>query len=196
MSQTETLSVLKETKMVERKRINYDWTLIIAQDIVTSFATVTTITPAMKIYETSKYCKVMRQSVRELLERHKIVFNSMVKKLDVCEKNVLLTFEKVADEVFEDGETNWGRIVTVYAFAARLAMACKRNGNDEVLQNIAIITGKFIWRKLGPWILQHGGWDAFVEAFSDANPVEETIWKGLLLTAVSLGAMATILAVR
>ena len=109
----------------------------------------------------------------------------MMKKLDICDRNVLLTFEKVADEVFEDGGTNWGRIVTVYAFSARLAMACKQHGNnnnnddnDEVLQNIAIQTGKYIWRKLGTWIVNNGGWVCSpVFVFLRRRIINSVVWS-------------------
>ena len=35
--------------------------------------------------------------------------------------NTFQTFVIVSDEIFADGQVNWGRIVAVYAFGARLA---------------------------------------------------------------------------
>jgi hypothetical protein len=63
----------------------------------------------------------MRRTVRELSNRHDIAFKGMVNKLKITETNAFPTFVSVVDEIFEDGQINWGRIVTVYTFAARLA---------------------------------------------------------------------------
>jgi len=38
--------------------------------------------------------------------------------------------------------------------------------------------------------------DAFVEYFPDQGEFEEKVWKGVLFTAIGLGALATVVASR
>lgn len=107
----------------------------------------------------NRTCKTMLRTVKELSNRHDIVLKGMVNKLNVNTDNVFHTFVSVADEIFEDGQMNWGRVVAVYAFAARLASSC----NKECLQSdweekISLYVGKYVGNKLGRWIVENGGW--------------------------------------
>ena len=106
----------------------------------------------------NKYCKTMRRTVKELLERHSIVFKGMVNKLNVEEGNAFKTFVNIADEIFDDGQINWGRIVAVYAFAVRLAKHCQDQQRNDFPQRISLYVGKYVGNKLGRWILDNGGW--------------------------------------
>ena len=38
--------------------------------------------------------------------------------------------------------------------------------------------------------------EAFAEYFPDQGAIEDTMWKGLLFTAVGLGALASVVATR
>jgi hypothetical protein len=105
----------------------------------------------------NKYCKTMRRTVRELSNRHDIAFKGMVNKLKITETNAFPTFVSVVDEIFEDGQINWGRIVAVYTFAARLAQHCKESCPD-CDERISLYAGKYVANKLGRWILDNGGW--------------------------------------
>lgn len=105
----------------------------------------------------NKYCKTMRRTVRELSNRHDIAFKGMVNKLKITETNAFPTFVSVVDEIFEDGQINWGRIVAVYTFAVRLAQHCKDSCPD-CDERISLYAGKYVANKLGRWILDNGGW--------------------------------------
>lgn len=142
-----------------------------------------------------RFCKTMRKTVKEVSDRHAIALKSMVNKLNVDDTNMFQTFVNVADEIFEDGQINWGRVIVVYAFASRLS-AFLRKSNPEFEDRIALYVGKYVGNKLGRWIVDNGGWDAFADFFSDENAVEDKIWKGLLFTATlgGLGALAAVMA--
>ncbi|XP_060601226.1 bcl-2-like protein 1 [Ruditapes philippinarum] len=141
-----------------------------------------------------RFCKTMRKTVQEVSDRHDIALKSMVNKLNLDDSNMFATFVNVADEIFEDGQINWGRVIVVYAFAARLN-AYFRQGNPTYEEKISLYVGKYVGNKLGRWILDNGGWDAFADFFSDENAVEDKIWKGLLFTATlgGLGALAAVM---
>lgn len=143
----------------------------------------------------NQYAKTMRRTVDEISVKHEILFNSMVNKLNVDHDNGLQTFINVVEEMFRDGFYNWGRIVTVYAFGARLARYCVEAGMAESVQFIAEYVGSYVSDKLTPWISSQGGWEMFLQYFPDNN-LENTLWKGLLATFVGLGALATVVAAR
>ena len=133
-----------------------------------------------------------------MLVKHEILFNGMVNKLHITRENVHLTFTNVVNELFRDGEINWGRVVSVYAFAGRLAKHLHEEEKTSMaIQDIATICGEFVALDLGSWIEQQGGWDSFEKYFPDKDNVEKTVWQGLLVTAaLGLGALATMVAVR
>ncbi|KAL4228050.1 hypothetical protein ACF0H5_013486 [Mactra antiquata] len=141
-----------------------------------------------------RYCKTMRKTVQEVSDRHDIVLKSMVNRLNIDDTNMFQTFVTVADEIFEDGQINWGRVIVVYAFAARLT-AFLRKSDSAYEEKIALYVGKYVGNKLGRWILDNGGWDAFADFFSDENAAEDKIWRGLLFTATlgGLGALAAVM---
>ncbi|XP_059168735.1 bcl-2-like protein 2 [Physella acuta] len=182
---------------------------IMAEDVVLNFDDKNLKRPP------NRYCKTLRRTVKELSDRHDIVFKGMVNRLRPDENDAFQTFVIVADEIFDDGQVNWGRIVAVYAFAARLAKYYTDNNiiveperiiglnNDPASSHsmsyqkkIALFVGKYVANKLGKWVLDHGGWDAFVEYFPDQGEFEEKMWKGVLFTAIGLGALATVVASR
>lgn len=162
---------------------------VIAEDVILNFGS------EDKKKANNKFCKTMRRTVRELSNRHDIAFKGMVNKLNLDNSNPFQTFVNVADEIFDDGQINWGRIVAVYAFAARLA-ARESEKKSDFPKKIALFVGKYVANKLGKWILDNGGWEAFAEYFPDQGQIEDTMWKGLLFTAVGLGALASVVATR
>ncbi|CAG5128051.1 unnamed protein product [Candidula unifasciata] len=179
---------------------------LMAKDVVVTFGETNPKKPP------NRYCKTLRRTVKELSDRHDLVFKGMVARLKLDETNAFPTFVMVADEIFDDGQVNWGRIVAVYAFAARLAkyhsdniynvdkLSSSQQEDENKLisykKKIALFVGKYVANKLGQWILDHGGWDAFVEYFPDHGEFEEKMWKGVLFATIGLGALATVVATR
>ncbi|XP_022334499.2 anti-apoptotic protein NR13-like [Crassostrea virginica] len=159
---------------------------VIATDVIASFE------ESSKAPQ-NRYCKTMRRTVKEMSDRHNIAFKSMVQKLNVNDTNAFSTFVSVADEIFEDGTINWGRIVAVYTFASRLAAHCKKHSPDSE-ERIALYAGKYVASKLGKWIHDNGGWDAFSDYFPEQGATEDKLWKGLMFTAVGLVTLGTMVA--
>jgi len=168
-----------------------------AKDVVVNFDSKTSMRAP------NRYCKTLRRTVKELSDRHNLVFKGMVNRLKPDETSAFPTFVIVADEIFDDGQVNWGRIVAVYAFAARLSKYYIDNNPQsdskklaQYEEKIGLFVGKYVANKLGHWILDHGGWDAFVEYFPDQGAFEDKVWKGLGALALGLGALATVVASR
>lgn len=82
--------------------------------------------------------------------------NHLIGSIRVTPETAYKTFVSVAAQIFEDGTINWGRIVTLFYFAYKLAI--------QVLNRLPlfdIIIGwvtRFVADRLARWILARGGW--------------------------------------
>ena len=174
----------------------------IAQDLVLNFDE-----PSPKTAP-NKFCKTMRRVVKDMLERHDFVFKGMVSKLNLEENNLFQTFVIVSDEIFSDGEVNWGRIVALYAFAVRLAMYQKDKAVPKFLESsteetsqenlIAMFLGKYVASKLGQWMLTHGGWvrHVVISSVSCAKSILIILYSLLINSARMPPGAATIDPIR
>ncbi|KAJ7311075.1 hypothetical protein JRQ81_006673 [Phrynocephalus forsythii] len=83
-------------------------------------------------------------------------------------------FRQVMDEEFADGNTNWGRILTIFVFGGILAEKLQGQGvplEEKNLEQIAHFIAKYIIRTKAKWISEHGGWeDGFVARFEENKP--------------------------
>ena len=68
------------------------------------------------------------------------------------------TLTNVLDEIFADDQYNWGRVVTVYAFAGHLAKYCVDNGMTDSVEDVADCAGTYVAERLSDWIGKQGGW--------------------------------------
>lgn len=159
---------------------------VVAEDVVLFFNRESEKKPK------NRYCKTMRRTVKELSDRHDILFQSMITRLQVDDCSLFVTFAGVVDEIFEDGQINWGRVVAVYTFAARLADSFIKDNKPDAARKIATYTGRYVGKKLGKWIIENGGWDGFADFFPEQGLVEDKLWKGLVFAAVGLGALAIV----
>lgn len=121
----------------------------------------------------SKYAVTLRRTVDEMLERHKVFFTGVVKKLDISQK----TFQNVLDEMYTDKTYNWGRVVSVYALGARMAQHAGDRHKQELIDQIAEWLGEYVADNLSSWIHSNGGWVSacFVIGFNFFYAREEGI---------------------
>lgn len=141
----------------------------------------------------------MRRIVDELSSRHEIVFSSIARKLGShvavdgpTAAQWSYTFTAVANELFADGHHNWGRIVTIYAFAGWLVRqhCTAETSRDELACTIATTAGDFVADKLADWICHQGGWDAMELFFPAPQTYESLLWRGLLVTLLAFSVLA------
>ena len=103
----------------------------------------------------------MRRVVEDILRRHEYRFNGIMSRLnDLTLDSAELTFMVVIREMFQDGEVNWGRIASIYAFAGRLAkdLSEKEHNTVEVAQTVAEMCSTVVVHSLKDWIQRQGGW--------------------------------------
>lgn len=143
----------------------------------------------------------LRRIVDELSSRHEIIFESIARKLrvgvnghvypEVCQR----TFSGVVDELFSDGQYNWGRVVTVFAFAGWWARSgAPKGGSDAWANAVSDVAGNYTAQKLSTWICNQGGWVTMDKFFATPEPLESKMWRGLVYTMMGLGVVATVAA--
>ena len=133
------------------------------------------------------YAATLRRLVDEMLPK----INKLLKKMEE-EETTTISFRKTVNKTISN-RCNWGRVLSIYAFAAALVMKlppCKEAANwarhlsfqayamrlhqtpprifdyHELLRVFIKIASEHAETKLAPWISEHGGWDAFHKKFS------------------------------
>ena len=141
----------------------------------------------------SNHASTLRRTAVQMSQKHDILYRGMMSKLEITKENAVTIFKNVADEIFRDNQYNWGRIVSVYTFGARIGKHLYETDKASVYK-FADVLGLYVSTRLGPWIHKQGGWDAFDNYFPAKNNLEESLWKGLWVAALGLGALATVVA--
>lgn len=133
----------------------------------------------------NKYCETLRRTVKMMSNKHYQEFKRICKTFE-GEYDTFQTFVCICDSIFEDKQVNWGRVVAVYAFAAHLAnhLTNKTTSSVDLIASdsdlillskyhlkgqIANFVGMYVSGKLGQWIYDNGGWDAFVKYFPEKS---------------------------
>ena len=105
----------------------------------------------------NRYAQVMRAMVTELTTRYHNSFVTFMQKLQFDDISGFATLKSLADNMFEDNVSNWGRIVTLYAFGGYIAKNI--TGVDEAFSTmIGDFLGFYVTKHLAPWIEENGGW--------------------------------------
>ena len=140
--------VHQDTNTEDIRRVGQE-ARILAQDLVTYRIGKANPPP-------TRTAAILRKLSDELEERHAAVLANMCGRLNVLNGSAHAKFVQVADEVFGDG-VNWGRIVAIFAFGAKLAQYCIGNGLQQEGDEIIDWVGNYI-SSLSGWIYAHGGW--------------------------------------
>ena len=149
-------------KLVDRRRsmsassLNFTETVAMttAQDIVTYLACGEENSRPPK----TKYEATMRRTVSELITNHRTLFEHYIQKIQDNEATGIDFLFNVADEIFRDGQHNWGRVAALYAFCGWLAKHDVFSETDQSRQTVGEFLGYYVSQKLGAWIEDNGGW--------------------------------------
>jgi len=144
----------------------------------------------------SEYVKTMRELVEQILDKHSSLFRGLVTRLNSANLELSASVRAIADEEFGDGEANWGRIVTLCAYVARLSRHFQENNMTDNVEVLATFLRSYFADRLNDWIATQGGWDQFTRRFQSNPSLEPTIFKGLLATGLALGVIAGVIAMR
>ncbi|XP_015608024.1 uncharacterized protein LOC107273908 [Cephus cinctus] len=137
----------------------------------------------------------MRHNVYQMLNKHSILFTSMVNRLNVVPDTAYEAFMAVADELFLHGGVTWARIVCLYAFMGRLALWARDRRMHALKKKLPLYVSRYIGEEIAHFIKGYGGWEQLCIEYPVAEEVSGAVWRSLLMTGATLGLVATILTV-
>ena len=98
------------------------------------------------------------------MEKHSYTLNGMMSRIHLDERTDLQSgFAELSDEIFGSGtQVSWSRIVTFFAFGARLAQYCVEHQMNELVIDVVAIMSSLAVDRLTPFVRDHGGWVSVV----------------------------------
>ncbi|KAG5326383.1 B2CL1 protein, partial [Acromyrmex heyeri] len=137
----------------------------------------------------------MRHNVYQMLNKHSILFTSMVNRLNVVPDTAYETFMGVANELFLHDVITWARIVCLYAFMGRLALWARDRRMHNLKKKLPLYVSRYVGENITHFIKGYGGWEQLCVEYPVAEEVSGAVWRSLLMTGATLGLIATILSV-
>ncbi|XP_012281832.1 uncharacterized protein LOC105700521 isoform X2 [Orussus abietinus] len=137
----------------------------------------------------------MRHHVYQMLNKHSILFTSMVNQLNVMPDTAYEAFMGVADELFLHGGVTWARIICLYAFMGRLALWARDRHMHALKMKLPLYVSRYIGDEISHFIKGYGGWEQLCVEYPVAEEVNGMVWHSLVMTAATLGLVATFLTV-
>uniref|UniRef100_UPI00358F3C1C bcl-2-related protein A1-like n=1 Tax=Myxine glutinosa TaxID=7769 RepID=UPI00358F3C1C len=143
-----------------------------------------------------KAAETLRRVADDVRTRHSVALSSYKQSLcseSCCNVGAAAALEAVAAEVFSDGITNWGRIVSLFAFTAEIALArCAAGGDRETtVAALSAAATRGLVQHAGNFIANSGGWDdGFVHFFEQQR--DDAWLRDLLVMIAGIGLTATL----
>ncbi|XP_013911249.1 PREDICTED: induced myeloid leukemia cell differentiation protein Mcl-1 [Thamnophis sirtalis] len=109
--------------------------------------------------------ETLRRVCDDIREKHQLAFQGMLRKVQIDKADDLKVMSEVATQVFNDGITNWGRIVTLISFGAFVAKHLKSINQESGINTLAEIITEVLVTEKREWLLHHNGWEGFVKFF-------------------------------
>lgn len=83
----------------------------------------------------------------------------MINKLHLDQRGEDMSFiSDVAEQMFADGSTNWGRIASLLAFGAAVARHQKQNGREDCVEAVAHEMSSYLLREKKDWLIKNNAW--------------------------------------
>ncbi|XP_031467250.1 induced myeloid leukemia cell differentiation protein Mcl-1 [Phasianus colchicus] len=138
-----------------------------------------------------KALETLRRVGDGVMQKHELAFQGMLRKLEIKKEEDLQAVCEVAANVFSDGVTNWGRVVTLISFGAFVAKHLKSINQEKCISSLAgIITDALVSSKR-EWLMSQGGWEGFVDFFR-VEDLESSIRNVLMAFAGVAGLGASL----
>lgn len=148
-----------------------------------------------------KEVEILLRLAKEIEKDYGMTLNNMCNRLDInSNENAqsYFVFSTIANEILVNGDENWGRVIILHAFAAKLAEKCKQTNNEQMIENIIYWLSCFIAKK-STWIRDYGrGWNGFIDQFCEPrqNHKDNNWFQGLFAATVSFGTLAALLFIK
>ena len=158
--------------------------------------------------------RCLETCITQMLRRHETVFTGMMNRLEINRSvNFRLGFNHIAEELFRE-PVSWSKIVTLFAFGARLGRHCRENHQDDLVEELAANLASFANERISPFVREQGGWvsleslmitsgpnlltfqDTLCQVFPPEEDYEAQVWRALVLVGVGLTAASLVMAFR
>ncbi|XP_007427996.1 induced myeloid leukemia cell differentiation protein Mcl-1 [Python bivittatus] len=136
--------------------------------------------------------ETLRRVCDDILNKHQLVFQGILRKMEIEKADDLKIVSEVAMQVFSDGVTNWGRIVTLISFGAFVAKHLKSINQDSGISTLAEIITDVLVTDKREWLLHHNAWEGFVKFFH-VEDLEGSI-RNILVAFASVAGIGASLA--
>ncbi|KAJ8267506.1 hypothetical protein COCON_G00126780 [Conger conger] len=134
-----------------------------------------------------------RRMVSDVITKHQIAYNGMIQRLCLDERDDDMSFvATVAENLFSDGSTNWGRIVSLVAFGATVCQHLKEAGREGCVDQVGVQISSYLLNHKKDWLLSNNGWDGFVEVFHVEDP--ESVVRNALMAFAGVAGLGAGLA--
>ncbi|XP_007549112.1 PREDICTED: bcl-2-like protein 10 isoform X1 [Poecilia mexicana] len=163
----------------------------------------------------SEPAAAMRRLAQDVEAQHQARFHSLAQGfLKHCGTDLCSNLRKVMDEMVGDGHFNWGRVVSLFAFAGVLARQLREqtgknpgpdSGKQQELQQepvscraLAETIADYLEKHKKDWLQENNGWDGFCSYAHNAREVsQDSSMKTALVAVAGVGiAGLTFLLVR
>ena len=122
----------------------------------------------------------LQMIANQLADERQDQFREILYRLQLNDENLQETYDTVVREIFSDG-VHWGRILAFVVFSGSAAVYCAEHHMKPRVRDIVNWTEVAFQSQLWQWIVEKGGWRAFVHHFDDGA------WK-VELTSLLTGA--------
>ena len=132
------------------------------------------------------------QSIAAEFERERSKqFEDIFTGLCVNDKNLKVTYNTVLSELFRDG-VHWGKIVAFLVFSSHIAVYSAQHNMENRVEDIVEWSELEMQTRIHDWVMDRGGWAAFVEHFDGPETKE---WNMTLSSAIfATGMVLTVVA--
>ncbi len=110
-----------------------------------------------EIPASNRYAQTMRKTVTFMTNSNPDLFNEFLRAVKLDDMKGFSTLSRIADELFQEGVINWGRIVALYAFGGYIATS-KEDKDGKLAEMIGDFLGFYVSTHLSRWIDEQGGW--------------------------------------
>lgn len=134
----------------------------------------------------------MQRVVEGLVEKHRCLYNGMIKKLELDERHEDDTsfVRSTAKSLFSDGTTSWCRITSLVALGAVVCQYLRKKNREQCVRSVGHEISTYLLSEQREWLIENNSWDGFVDFFRVTDP-ECTVRNALMMTVagfVGIGA--------
>uniref|UniRef100_A0A671X3I9 Bcl-2 Bcl-2 homology region 1-3 domain-containing protein n=1 Tax=Sparus aurata TaxID=8175 RepID=A0A671X3I9_SPAAU len=106
----------------------------------------------------SKALWTMKRVVDDILKTHKCEYNGMIDQLSLDKRDTVTFVSAVANSLFSDGTSNWGRVASLTAFGAVVCQYFKDKGRDSHVEMVAEELASYLLTKQKDWLINNNYW--------------------------------------